>query len=71
MRPFLYTILFLLLVAAVPWLFPEGSTARLGGFPAWAVYSVAMAVIYATVVSTFVWRFWDAAGDDSDDEKKP
>jgi hypothetical protein len=66
MRAKLYPILLLFLLLSLPWVFGTGSSSRLMGFPAWAVYSLFVSLVYACVVSFFVWRFWDA-GEDSDE----
>ena len=70
MRALLYTTLALLLLASVPWFFAEGSDTRIGGFPAWAVYSLAISIIYACVISVFVSRFWDNGDNDDESENE-
>ena len=64
MRVILYTTILLFLLAAIPWGVAEGSESRLWGFPAWAVYSLAVSFIYACVVSVFVSRYWDNGDSD-------
>lgn len=66
MRKTLYPVLFLFVLAALPWFFPRGYSGAVMGFPGWAVYSLGLSFVYACVVSFFVWRYWDAGSEQED-----
>lgn len=56
----LYPLLALFVLASLPWVFPTGSAGEVMGLPGWAVYTLVVSLVYASAVSFFVRRFWDA-----------
>ncbi len=57
-----------LLALSVPWPFVADSGRRLLGLPVWAVYSLAMAALFAITVAVMIGRCWElSAGGDDDD----
>ena len=57
------------LVVGVPWYFTESSDWRLFGLPAWVVFSIGAAFVFACVVAVLIGRCWElSAGSDEGDE---
>lgn len=65
----LYSLTLAALALTVPWFFPAGSSWRLWGIPAWALYAVGASVLYAALIAWAIGRFWElSAGGDGEDE---
>jgi type VI protein secretion system component VasK len=63
----LWTLLGLLLLAAVPWYWPAGDQSRLGGVPAWAAVAVMASAAASVVVALAIWFGWP---DEDEDERR-
>lgn len=52
----------------VPWFFTDFNGAIILGFPAWALYSICMTVLYAVIIAVLIGRYWSVSAGDDDTE---
>ncbi len=67
-RAKIYCITILILIASVPWFFFEGGAEHFLGLPAWALYSLAVTILYAVAVAFVLQRFWPLLAGATEDE---
>ncbi|MCK5392522.1 MAG: hypothetical protein KAJ31_08840 [Deltaproteobacteria bacterium] len=53
----------------VPWFFSDFDEAIILGFPAWALYSFLMTVLYAVIIAVLIARYWSVSADDENDNE--
>ena len=54
-----YLLLTLVCLLSIPWWATETLNGMLFGYPSWAVYSVAMSVLFALTIIAVIGRAWD------------
>ncbi len=59
-------LIVVLLLLQVPWL--AAGEQEIGGVPVWAAYALAGAIVFSSIVSFCVARFWERFADDPDAE---
>lgn len=60
MTPRIFAILNLILLAATaPWPFVLGSEVTVGGFPAWAAFTIGASAAYAVFVAICLSYYWE------------
>jgi hypothetical protein len=62
-RLLIFLVVFILLVANLPWFFSSMQKTHILGFPPWAFYSLIMMVAYGVVTAFFLGRYWDDLSD--------
>jgi hypothetical protein len=53
----------------VPWFFTDFDGKIILGFPAWALYSFLMTVLYAVIIAVLIARYWSVSSDDENDSE--
>jgi len=54
----LYVLSFLILLTTIPWLFSQSSDISIGGFPAWAFYTLAATACYGIIIALLLKKYW-------------
>ncbi len=71
-RARLYTLTALCLALTAPWFFTTPHPGHILGFPLWALYSLCVTLLYATLVALILQRYWSLlAGDDENGGDRP
>jgi len=65
----LYVLSFLILLATIPWFFSQSSDLSMGGFPAWALYTLAATAFYGIIIALLLKKYWHLSSGEKEPEE--
>ncbi len=63
----IYLSIALLPLLSVPWFFGPSSSAVVLGFPIWALYSLAITLLFSLLLCWILQRYWSLLAEDESD----